>query len=82
MLLSAPIALQQAKIAVDAGMQCDLDTGLRLESRAYAVTIPTEDRQEGLEAFREKTGSQISKGSERASDPPHGRTLFTSGGPH
>jgi enoyl-CoA hydratase/carnithine racemase len=54
MLLSAPIALQQAKIAIDGGMQCDLETGLRLESRAYAVTIPTEDRQEGLEAFREK----------------------------
>lgn len=54
MLLSAPIALQQAKIAIDAGMQCDLKTGLEIESRAYAVTIPTEDRQEGLEAFREK----------------------------
>ena len=54
MLLSAPIALQQAKIAIDAGMQCDLETGLEIESRAYAVTIPTEDRQEGLEAFREK----------------------------
>jgi enoyl-CoA hydratase/carnithine racemase len=54
MLLSAPIALQQAKIAIDSGMQCDLTTGLEIESRAYAVTIPTEDRKEGLEAFREK----------------------------
>lgn len=54
MLLSAPIALQQAKIAVDAGLQCDLHTGLQIESRAYAVTIPTEDRAEGLAAFRER----------------------------
>ena len=50
---SAPIAVQQAKRAIDAGMQCDLDTGLEIESRAYAVTIPTEDRQEGLDAFKE-----------------------------
>jgi enoyl-CoA hydratase/carnithine racemase len=50
---SAPIAVQQAKRAIDAGLQCDLDTGLEIESRAYAVTIPTDDRQEGLEAFKE-----------------------------
>lgn len=50
---SAPVAVSQAKRAIDAGMQCDLETGLELESRAYAVTIPTEDRQEGLEAFKE-----------------------------
>lgn len=54
MLDSAPIALAQAKIAIDAGMQTDLNTGLEIESRAYAVTIPTEDRREGLAAFREK----------------------------
>ncbi|AWV87896.1 enoyl-CoA hydratase-related protein [Bradymonas sediminis] len=54
MLDSAPIALAQAKIAIDAGMQTDLHTGLEIESRAYAVTLPTEDRLEGLAAFREK----------------------------
>ena len=53
-LQAAPIALQQAKIAIDAGMQADLHTGLEIESRAYAVTLPTEDRQEGLAAFKEK----------------------------
>lgn len=50
---SAPIAVEQAKRAIDAGLQVDLDTGLEIESRAYAVTLPTEDRQEGLDAFRE-----------------------------
>lgn len=54
MLDSAPIALAQAKIAIDAGMQTDLATGLVIESRAYAVTVPTEDRIEGLAAFKER----------------------------
>ncbi|MFB6264476.1 MAG: enoyl-CoA hydratase-related protein [Bradymonadaceae bacterium] len=50
---SAPIAVAQAKRALDAGMQTDLETGLEIESRAYEVTLPTRDRQEGLEAFAE-----------------------------
>lgn len=54
MLLSAPIALTQAKLAIDTGMQVDLQSGLTLESAAYAVTLSTEDRHEGLAAFKEK----------------------------
>ena len=54
MVDSAPIAVAQAKRAIDAGLQTDLETGLEIESRAYTVTLPTEDRQEGLDAFREK----------------------------
>lgn len=53
MLDSAPIALAQAKRAIDAGIQVDLETGLEIEKSAYEVTIPTDDRQEGLEAFKE-----------------------------
>ena len=49
-----PIALEQAKYAIDAGMETDLHTGLAIESNAYWLTIPTEDRMEGLAAFREK----------------------------
>jgi enoyl-CoA hydratase/carnithine racemase len=49
-----PIALAQAKYAIDAGMEADLHTGLAIESNAYWLTIPTEDRLEGLAAFREK----------------------------
>jgi enoyl-CoA hydratase/carnithine racemase len=49
-----PIAVQQAKYAIDYGMETDLHTGLAIESNAYWVTIPTEDRLEGLAAFREK----------------------------
>jgi len=51
---SAPIALAQAKVAISAGIQTDLETGLAIEAQAYAVTIPTKDRREGLAAFVEK----------------------------
>jgi len=54
MVDSAPVAVAQAKRAIDAGLQADLETGLEIESRAYTVTLSTEDRREGLEAFREQ----------------------------
>jgi enoyl-CoA hydratase/carnithine racemase len=51
---TGPIAIEQAKYAINYGIEADLHTGLALESNAYWVTIPTEDRLEGLTAFREK----------------------------
>lgn len=51
---AGPIAIEQAKYAIDAGLETDLNTGLAIESNAYWLTIPTEDRLEGLAAFREK----------------------------
>lgn len=51
---NGPVAVQQAKFAINKGMECSLDVGLGIEARAYAITIPTEDRVEGLNAFREK----------------------------
>jgi enoyl-CoA hydratase/carnithine racemase len=51
---TGPIAIQQAKYAINYGLEADLHTGLAIESNAYWVTIPTEDRTEGLTAFREK----------------------------
>jgi enoyl-CoA hydratase/carnithine racemase len=51
---AGPIAVQQAKYAINYGMETDLHTGLAIESNAYWVTIPSEDRLEGLTAFREK----------------------------
>jgi enoyl-CoA hydratase/carnithine racemase len=35
-------------------METDVQSGLAIESEAYARCIPTEDRLEGLKAFREK----------------------------
>ncbi len=51
---TGPVAIEQAKYAINYGLETDLQTGLALESNAYWVTIPTEDRLEGLAAFREK----------------------------
>ena len=51
---TGPIAIEQAKYAINHGLETDLATGLAIESAAYWVTIPTEDRLEGLTAFREK----------------------------
>lgn len=55
---NGPIAVEQAKYAINAGMETDLATGLLLESRCYDVIIPTQDRLEGLAAFREKRKPQ------------------------
>lgn len=51
---TGPIAVEMAKYAINQGIETDLATGLAIESNAYRVTIPTEDRVEGLTAFREK----------------------------
>ncbi len=51
---TGPIAIEQAKYAINFGVETDIHTGLAIESNAYWVTIPTEDRLEGLAAFREK----------------------------
>ena len=51
---TGPIAVEMAKYAIDKGIETDLATGLAIESNAYRVTIPTQDRIEGLTAFKEK----------------------------
>ena len=51
---TGPIAIEQAKYAINFGLETDINTGLGIESNAYQVTVPTEDRLEGLAAFREK----------------------------
>jgi enoyl-CoA hydratase/carnithine racemase len=51
---TGPIAIEQAKYAINYGMETDLQTGMAIESNAYWVTIPTKDRLEGLAAFKEK----------------------------
>ena len=51
---NAPLALEQAKLAINQGLEVDLTTGLKIESLAYNALIPTQDRLEGLRAFQEK----------------------------
>jgi enoyl-CoA hydratase/carnithine racemase len=51
---AGPVAIEQAKYAINYGLETDLNTGMAIESNAYWVCIPTKDRLEGLAAFREK----------------------------
>ena len=51
---NGPLAVAQAKYAINAGMNVDVNTGLFIESRCYDLIIPTADRLEGLKAFQEK----------------------------
>jgi enoyl-CoA hydratase/carnithine racemase len=51
---NSPIAVRQAKKAIELGMDVDLRTGMEIENEAYNVNLVTEDRQEGIRAFNEK----------------------------
>jgi len=51
---AGPVAIEQAKYAINRGLETDIHTGLAIESNAYWVCIPTQDRLEGLAAFKEK----------------------------
>lgn len=51
---NGPVAVRAAKAAIDQGMQVDRSTGLSIEDLCYSRVIPTQDRLEGLQAFREK----------------------------
>ncbi|MDQ0350749.1 enoyl-CoA hydratase/carnithine racemase [Alkalibacillus filiformis] len=51
---NGPVGVQMAKQAIDEGLDHDIDTGLKLEREKYLNTIPTKDRLEALEAFKEK----------------------------
>jgi enoyl-CoA hydratase/carnithine racemase len=51
---NGPIAITQAKYVINRGMEVPIEEALQLESDAYEVCIPTKDRVEALEAFKEK----------------------------
>ncbi|KAJ3174891.1 hypothetical protein HK101_010809 [Irineochytrium annulatum] len=51
---AGPIAIKMAKAAINQGMQVDISSGLAFEQAYYAQVIPTEDRLEGIRAFKEK----------------------------
>jgi len=49
-----PLAAQQIKEVVNAGLEGPLDAGLRLERRGYQLMFGTADMREGVTAFMEK----------------------------
>ena len=54
MAKNGPLALIQAKKAINQGVEVPLQTGLQIELLAYSALIPTMDRLEGLQAFAEE----------------------------
>lgn len=54
MASKGPIALRYAKEAIYKGMDMTLEQGLRLEADLYLLLHTTEDRTDGIKAFREK----------------------------
>lgn len=53
-LPNGPVGVRMAKLAIDKGIQVDLNTGYSIEEICYSQVIPTKDRLEGLKAFSEK----------------------------
>jgi enoyl-CoA hydratase len=53
-LANGPLALGLMLDAVDTGLGCGLEEGLRFEAAAFGVSAATEDRTEGTRAFLEK----------------------------
>lgn len=53
-LAKGPLAVRLAKIAMQTGIETDLQTGLVIERLAQALLFTTEDKREGTAAFLEK----------------------------
>ena len=51
---NGPLALRAAKKAINNGMDMNIREGLEIERQCYASILPTNDRLEGLQAFKEK----------------------------
>ena len=51
---AGPRAIALAVEAVDVGLDCGLEEGLRFEAAAFGLTAATDDRREGTRAFLEK----------------------------
>jgi enoyl-CoA hydratase/carnithine racemase len=67
---NGPIAVREAKRAMNHAAHGDLKAGYRIEPGAYSKVVPTADRREGILAFNEKRKPQF-KGEERQGRPDH-----------
>jgi enoyl-CoA hydratase len=54
MVRNAPLALRHALLAIDQGLEVDLEKGLLLEATLFGILCGTEDLREGMNAFLEK----------------------------
>lgn len=51
---NAPVAVRHAKVAINRGMQVDIDTAMTIEADLFGICFSTEDQKEGMEAFTSK----------------------------
>lgn len=51
---SSPVAVREAKRAIDRGTEVPIEQGIELEDLAWRRAVASEDRREGIAAFNEK----------------------------
>ena len=51
---SSPVAVREAKRAIDRGFEVPLEHGVEIEDQAWRRAVASEDRVEGIAAFNEK----------------------------
>ena len=54
-----PVAIRQAKAAINTGIDLDLENGCRFENEAFALTFATADKVEGMTAFLQKRAANF-----------------------
>ena len=55
----APLSVAYSKLAVNSGLQMDLESALHFEQQITATLFMTHDRKEGMAAFLEKRAPQF-----------------------
>ncbi|MBB6218449.1 enoyl-CoA hydratase [Anaerosolibacter carboniphilus] len=50
----AQLAVRYAKIAINRGIEADIDTGVQIEADLFGLCFATQDQKEGMTAFLEK----------------------------
>jgi len=50
----SPIAVKFSKVAINRGLQVDIDSGIAIENEMFGMCFATEDKMEGMGAFLEK----------------------------
>ncbi|MCL2391823.1 MAG: enoyl-CoA hydratase-related protein [Oscillospiraceae bacterium] len=51
---NAQIAVRQSKVAINTGMQCGIETGLKIEAQAFGLCFSTHDQEDAMTAFINK----------------------------
>jgi enoyl-CoA hydratase len=51
---NAPVAVRNSKVAINRGMQVDIDTALAIEADLFGLCFSTADQKEGMDAFVNK----------------------------